>query len=113
MQTGTLEAGFSMTLHCHPVLGIDGRLVMLLLENQDIDVNIKNVRPECERWMALSGPAPSFSKLGRRPCVKGYIPAVLPEKCFILGGEIFHHCAGTPRISKQSRAGLLTSSHIS
>jgi len=92
MQTGTLEAEFSMTPHCHPVLGIDGRLVMLLLENQDIDINIKNVRPECgQRWTALSGPAPSFSKLSRRPCVKGYIPAVPREKCFMLGWEMFHH----------------------
>jgi len=50
MQTGTLEAGFPLTPHCHLVLGIDGRLVMLLLENQDIDVNIKNARPEWGRW---------------------------------------------------------------
>jgi len=104
MQTGTLEAGFSVTPHCHPVLGIDGRLVMLLLENQDIDVNIKNVRPECGRWTALSGPAPPFSKLAR---------ALPREKGFMLGWEMFHHCSGTPQISKQSRPRLLTSSHIS
>ena len=67
----------------------------------------QSVRPEGgRRWTALSGPVPSFPKLARRPDATDYsTPAVPREKCFITAQE------PTPN-SKQSLAGLLTSSHI-